>query len=125
PRARGGAVRDGPAGARRAAGQRRLRRPPYRDRLERDARGDPRRRRGAAIAGAGRDGEDRKSTRLNSSHEKSSYAVFCWKKKTLMVLLHWVNTFRQRKQIVLWSGLLVNRRQTLDTLVYNAKACFH
>src|SRR5690606_41368712 len=24
---------------------------------------------------------DRKSTRLNSSHVKSSYAVFCWKKK--------------------------------------------
>src|SRR5690606_40679084 len=26
--------------------------------------------------------EDRKSTRLNSSHVKNSYAVFCWKKKT-------------------------------------------
>src|SRR5699024_7836730 len=26
--------------------------------------------------------EDRKSTRLNSSHVSSSYAVFCWKKKT-------------------------------------------
>src|SRR5690606_39531760 len=26
-------------------------------------------------------GEDRKSTRLNSSHVKSSYAVFCLKKK--------------------------------------------
>src|SRR5690606_41928318 len=25
---------------------------------------------------------DRKSTRLNSSHVKTSYAVFCWKKKT-------------------------------------------
>src|SRR5690606_40714737 len=25
-------------------------------------------------------GQDRKSTRLNSSHVKSSYAVFCWKK---------------------------------------------
>src|SRR5690606_41085313 len=24
---------------------------------------------------------DRKSTRLNSSHVKTSYAVFCWKKK--------------------------------------------
>src|SRR5436309_11961017 len=24
---------------------------------------------------------DRKSTRLNSSHVKKSYAVFCWKKK--------------------------------------------
>src|SRR5690606_39508182 len=33
---------------------------------------------------AGDDAEliaDRKSTRLNSSHVKNSYAVFCWKKK--------------------------------------------
>src|SRR3712207_7601734 len=28
-----------------------------------------------------RDGEDRKSTRLNSSHANISYAVFCLKKK--------------------------------------------
>src|SRR5687768_17963441 len=28
-----------------------------------------------------KDGEDRKSTRLNSSHGYSSYAVFCLKKK--------------------------------------------
>src|SRR5438034_8986745 len=26
--------------------------------------------------------EDRKSTRLNSSHTVSSYAVFCWKKQS-------------------------------------------
>src|SRR5690606_39405671 len=31
-------------------------------------------------------GEDRKSTRLNSSHVKSSYAVFCLKKKRECVL---------------------------------------
>src|SRR5690348_18097457 len=30
---------------------------------------------------AGDDGEDRKSTRLNSSHPSISYAVFCLKKK--------------------------------------------
>src|SRR5690606_40380061 len=30
---------------------------------------------------AGNTGEDRKSTRLNSSHVKISYAVFCLKKK--------------------------------------------
>src|SRR5437867_9303119 len=29
-----------------------------------------------------RPGQDRKSTRLNSSHRTISYAVFCWKKKT-------------------------------------------
>src|SRR5437868_10757251 len=32
-------------------------------------------------AGAGRDVQDRKSTRLNSSHVSISYAVFCLKKK--------------------------------------------
>src|SRR5260221_6410553 len=34
---------------------------------------------GSAVRG--RDGEDRKSTRLNSSHTVISYAVFCLKKK--------------------------------------------
>src|SRR5438105_11193011 len=33
--------------------------------------------------GAGRAARDRKSTRLNSSHEWISYAVFCLKKKKL------------------------------------------
>src|SRR5690606_41786820 len=41
--------------------------------------------RGEVAAGGGRigdlDAEDRKSTRLNSSHVKISYAVFCLKKK--------------------------------------------
>src|SRR6201999_4624038 len=32
---------------------------------------------------AGRDGPDRKSTRLNSSHLGISYAVFCLKKKKI------------------------------------------
>src|SRR5690606_40965780 len=38
---------------------------------------------GECRAGPGRSGRavDRKSTRLNSSHVKSSYAVFCLKKK--------------------------------------------
>src|SRR5207249_10408970 len=31
--------------------------------------------------------QDRKSTRLNSSHVSISYAVFCLKKKTLMIYL--------------------------------------
>src|SRR5690606_41420885 len=39
----------------------------------------------------GRDGErrqqDRKSTRLNSSHVKISYAVFCLKKKKTMIIV--------------------------------------
>src|SRR5258708_13311938 len=33
---------------------------------------------------AGTDAEDRKSTRLNSSHQIISYAVFCLKKKTTL-----------------------------------------
>src|SRR3989442_4950826 len=43
------------------------------------AQADPARR---ALDGVGtRDGADRKSTRLNSSHVRISYAVFCLKKK--------------------------------------------
>src|SRR3712207_7241501 len=41
----------------------------------------PLERRVAAQAGGGGGREDRKSTRLNSSHANISYAVFCLKKK--------------------------------------------
>src|SRR5215203_1420724 len=34
-------------------------------------------------------GEDRKSTRLNSSHANISYAVFCLKKKNKILLRAW------------------------------------
>src|SRR5437773_8407166 len=37
---------------------------------------------------AGQAGEDRKSTRLNSSHITNSYAVFCLKKKKKSTLRH-------------------------------------
>src|SRR5690606_40753672 len=37
---------------------------------------------GLGLAGDGLHAQDRKSTRLNSSHVKSSYAVFCLKKKS-------------------------------------------
>src|SRR2546429_5927702 len=37
---------------------------------------------GQLASGSLRPGEDRKSTRLNSSHGYISYAVFCLKKKT-------------------------------------------
>src|SRR5699024_7029174 len=36
----------------------------------------------ALMAWVEREEQDRKSTRLNSSHVSISYAVFCWKKKT-------------------------------------------
>src|SRR5256884_2514448 len=40
------------------------------------------------VGGAGVDGEDRKSTRLNSSHGYISYAVFCLKKKKKTSRIH-------------------------------------
>src|SRR5436309_7931158 len=54
---------------------------------------------GQGVAAVGRDGhaahsvlvsrEDRKSTRLNSSHVKISYAVFCLKKKKKTTSIHY------------------------------------
>src|SRR3712207_7688456 len=38
-----------------------------------------------ALFWLGQTGEDRKSTRLNSSHANISYAVFCLKKNTLNI----------------------------------------
>src|SRR2546428_3517577 len=35
---------------------------------------------------------DRKSTRLNSSHDQISYAVFCLKKKTNLLIRHRLRT---------------------------------
>src|SRR2546421_5454907 len=45
------------------------------------AHADGGRPRAAARPGPGGAGPDRKSTRLNSSHDQISYAVFCLKKK--------------------------------------------
>src|SRR5688572_32466686 len=45
------------------------------------ARADPLR-----AQGYERNGSDRKSTRLNSSHSQISYAVFCLKKKTNSIM---------------------------------------
>src|SRR5258708_9694567 len=41
-------------------------------------------------------GVDRKSTRLNSSHQIISYAVFCLKKKKLILLTSGNGEFEQR-----------------------------
>src|SRR3712207_7327902 len=71
---RGNGVRSARARGRRPrAGDHRRRR---RDRLAGTAR-----RRGRDGRGTRGGGEDRKSTRLNSSHANISYAVFCLKKK--------------------------------------------
>src|SRR5690554_7464600 len=48
----------------------------------------------ARLGDSGRGGSDRKSTRLNSSHVRISYAVFCLKKKK-MVHLHVTDTDRE------------------------------
>src|SRR5256885_7147283 len=41
--------------------------------------------------------QDRKSTRLNSSHLVISYAVFCLKKKNLIAVLTWLNLIIVRR----------------------------
>src|SRR5690606_41558935 len=58
-----------------------FRSPRARRRRRRAARRDARRLRLAAQGARERHRADRKSTRLNSSHVKISYAVFCLKKK--------------------------------------------
>src|SRR2546422_7533642 len=57
----------------------------HRDRIA--ARGERKIRGGGRDAGAGQRREDRKSTRLNSSHGYISYAVFCLKKKKAKITL--------------------------------------
>src|SRR5206468_12670103 len=43
---------------------------------------------GASAGGRSRHEGDRKSTRLNSSHDQISYAVFCLKKKKTKITTH-------------------------------------
>src|SRR3712207_7380641 len=47
--------------------------------------GRPARRAGGAVGA-----RDRKSTRLNSSHANISYAVFCLKKKSVLMTTFWM-----------------------------------
>src|SRR5215813_15079251 len=42
---------------------------------------------------------DRKSTRLNSSHVRISYAVFCLKKKKKKYLVYLVNKKKKKREI--------------------------
>src|SRR3712207_7587611 len=46
----------------------------------------------------GKAGEDRKSTRLNSSHANISYAVFCLKKKKKTLVTSIIRTFSTAPQ---------------------------
>src|SRR6266699_5991018 len=56
---------------------------------------------------ARRRGRDRKSTRLNSSHVRISYAVFCLKKQkklvTTLSLLYIITT----KEIQIWRSIII------------------
>src|SRR5690606_39373081 len=45
--------------------------------------------------------EDRKSTRLNSSHVKISYAVFCLKKKTITEPMQYLHRHTHRSSVSL------------------------
>src|SRR2546422_6186690 len=65
---------------------------------------DPRLREAAQRGVHARESEDRKSTRLNSSHGYISYAVFCLKKKNPFLLLP---GHRRRPPQTILSGLLV------------------
>src|SRR3712207_8944229 len=65
-----------------------------------DRAGDPRGPRRPAGLQASPQGEDRKSTRLNSSHANISYAVFCLKKKITDLHLH---LKRQKLHMLTWS----------------------
>src|SRR5216684_7081817 len=67
---------------------------PYTTLFRSPARGPGPLRADAARAGGARPG-DRKSTRLNSSHGYSSYAVFCLKKKKKTCL---VNLFKKNQK---------------------------
>src|SRR6266536_4269348 len=70
--------------------------------LFRSRRGADRGRGGPLAGPRGRFGRDRKSTRLNSSHEWISYAVFCLKKKNRREMVAVL--------IVIMSGVLVADR---------------
>src|SRR5216683_7126059 len=43
--------------------------------------------------------QDRKSTRLNSSHDQISYAVFCLKKKKKTYYMYYVNKKKNTKKL--------------------------
>src|SRR5206468_8148863 len=54
----------------------------------------------SARAAAGASEADRKSTRLNSSHDQISYAVFCLKKKKYPLIRELRHSYRQTEQSV-------------------------
>src|SRR5690606_4690237 len=60
---------------------------------------------------------DRKSTRLNSSHVKSSYAVFCLKKKFFLIVQNLIHYFRfSVNRLLLFIIDILLRRLPFSTL---------
>src|SRR2546422_4580656 len=59
--------------------------------LDDGPRSDARQRRAPGIEKQDAPALDRKSTRLNSSHGYISYAVFCLKKKKIIILRHYLS----------------------------------
>src|SRR2546421_7433243 len=57
--------------------------------------------------------QDRKSTRLNSSHDQISYAVFCLKKKKNKVVLDPKNT---QNHLYVYSHISANAREIFNDL---------
>src|SRR5450830_496779 len=63
--------------------------------------------------------QDRKSTRLNSSHVSISYAVFCWKKKkdyTRLILLSRCRTADGQIRGLRVFFLLLHKAQNIEAL---------
>src|SRR5206468_7586213 len=56
---------------------------------------------------------DRKSTRLNSSHDQISYAVFCLKKKIFNIYIDNIKTYN--KSIILINHILKDYSNTQQT----------
>src|SRR3989440_5529828 len=59
-------------------------------------------------------GSDRKSTRLNSSHDQISYAVFCLKKKKIFVLEQWKDEVEGKESEGPQGGLGLSMRHTAE-----------
>src|SRR6266498_4404654 len=56
---------------------------------------------GGQQRGAGADRRDRKSTRLNSSHVRISYAVFCLKKKKKYVRRIYIKKIKNTRKLII------------------------
>src|SRR6266568_5910707 len=52
----------------------------------------------AELVRAGQVSADRKSTRLNSSHSSTSYAVFCLKKKNQKIIIFFLLSKKKKKR---------------------------